>query len=471
MNKHIDAHCHVLKKDVLSVGVRIILSILKIGEIVRFLDITHLDKLLKNIENLIHFLDIGLNNDTEGIYEEMQKVYNNEYIVTPLMLDLTYVLGDIQNNMLKSFKGEPNQKIHHHLRNSINDYLISAKKQLDKFPANESKILNDKLLRLEKKVMELENKIERFSAEKDDFHLFSKKNFEIQFKQLKELKNNHKESVYPFLSVDPRKEGILDIVKKEVGERKDFIGIKLYAPIGYSPTDPLLYGTSGQYSSDEDCLYNFCLKNDIPITAHCSDAGFATLNNSVNIHGYIYNSDKREIEYVNGAVEFTKKIDILHFRFDSGAIEERAMVLNHPKIWNKVLDKFKNLRLNLAHFGGSGQLHNYINFLEGKKPDYESYSWAETILSFLKKNEFTNFYTDLSCFAETDGMTLSLFKQKLFDTNPDIQSNVLYGSDFYLDMLNVESFEDYLNMFVTEFNNDFDKISISNNKEFLKYIN
>ena len=471
MKKHIDAHCHVFNKDVLSMGVRIILGALKIGEIARILDITHLDKLLKNLENLIHFIDIGLNNNTEGIYDEMQKVYENNYIVTPLMLDLTYVSGNIKTSMHKSFKGEQDQRIHYHLRNVINEYSISAKKQLDNYSDSESKILNNKLQILENKLNELKNKIETFSAEKDNLRLFGKKNFEKQFRHLKKLKKNHKELVYPFLSVDPRKKGILDIVKREVGKGKDFIGIKLYSPCGYSPTDPVLYGISDHYSPDEDCLYNFCLKNDIPITAHNSDSGFATFTNSVKVNGYIYNKDINNIEYVNKRIIFKKKIDIPHFRFDKGWIEERAMILNHPKIWNQVLNKFNNLRLNLAHFGGSGQLNNFIKFREGETPEYETYSWAETIFLMLKNPEFTNFYTDLSCFKEEDEIKLSYFKEKLFDPNPDIQSNFLYGSDFYLNMIYIDSFKDYVKMFITEFGKDFDKISIRNNMSFLKYIN
>lgn len=113
--------------------------------------------------------------------------------------------------------------------------------------------------------------------------------------------------VYPFLSADPRQPNILQIVKDNVGANKTFIGVKLYAPTGYSPTDPLLYSTGDTYSDKEDCLYNYCMKNDIPITAHCSDSGFATFNNTAKVKGYIYTADKDKIEYKDGIIVFKRK--------------------------------------------------------------------------------------------------------------------------------------------------------------------
>jgi hypothetical protein len=469
MKKHIDAHCHVFTKDILSTGIRIILGALDIGQIAKILDITHLNKLIKKLEHVINFIDIGMNNDTEGIYEEMQKVYNNEFIVTPLMLDLTYVSGIIKTNIHKSFKGDENQKIHTHVRNAVNEYTKSAEKQLGNLSASEKTQVENKLKDLKNTMNVLEKKVELFSKENDNLRLFGKRNFQKQFKHLKALKKDNPEMVYPFLSVDPRKKGILDIVKNEVGKGKDFIGIKLYSPCGYSPTDPVLFGTTHRYSPNEDCLYNYCIKNDIPITAHNSDSGFATFTNTANINGYIYNAETDDIEDVKGTVVFKKKIDILKFEFDEGWIEERAMVLNHPKIWNHVLNKFNGLRLNLAHFGGSGQLNSFINSRNGETPEYETYSWAETIFSMLQNPLYKNFYTDLSCFNQTDDIKLSTFKEKLFDTNPDIQNNILYGSDFYLNMIFMDNFNDYLAMFKTAFGSDFEKISVNNNRTFLKF--
>lgn len=473
--KHIDSHCHVFNKDVLSMGIRIILGSLQIGEIARLLDISNIDKLLNKIENIIHFIDIGLNNNTEGIFDEMQEVYDNKFVLTPLMLDLTYVSGANKTIVNKTFNSSNKEHLHYHLNNTLKDYSEKLKQQQAKSSASDKRTADKKIVQLENKLKELKIKFDQYSKLQSNIRLFGKYNFEKQLIHLKKLKHHHKNIVYPFLSVDPRNKEILNIVKREVGPGKDFIGIKLYAPCGYSPTDPVLYGTSHNYSPNEDCLFNYCIQNDIPITAHNSDSGFATFTNSVKINGYIYNPNIDDIEYVNDRVIFKKKIDILRFHFDEGWIQERAMILNHPKIWNQVLNKFKGLRLNLAHFGGSEQLHNLIKYFQGKNVAYNSYSWALTIFNMLQNPEYKNFYTDLSCFKESDKnikdpMTLKLFKQKIYDSNPNIHNNILYGSDYYLNMIFTDSFEGYLDMFLKAFGKDFERISITNNKQFLNFI-
>lgn len=127
--------------------------------------------------------------------------------------------------------------------------------------------------------------------------------------------------------------------------------------------------------------------------------------------------------------------------------------------------------MNLAHFGGGGQLNNFIDYRNGEKPDYETYSWAKTIFELLENKKFTKFYTDLSCFKEDSNITLTKFKENLYDPNAFVKSNTLYGSDFYLNMIFTDSFDDYVNMFTSDFGSDYDQISILNNMKFLKNLN
>jgi|GEM_PF-1115017 len=470
--QHIDVHCHVFNEDILSWGIRLILNAIKIGEIANFLDLTHIDRLLGDIERYIHFIDIGLKGSTEKVFKTLQKNYKERYVLAPLMLDLSYVSGKVKTHIHDSFKGEDDHKVHHHLRNAIENFSTSVKDKSGKLSEEHNRKLQD----LDTKTKTLHSKVEEFSSKQKTFKVFDKRNFEKQLKQLKKLKRDHDGIVYPFLSVDPRKKDILDIVKNEVGEGKDFIGIKLYAPLGYSPTDPLLYGTSDTYQPYEDCLYNYCIINDIPITAHNSDSGFATFTNSVKIHGHIYNEKINSVEYVDRIVRFNNKVDIRKFKFEKGWIEERASVLNHPKIWLRVMRKFNKLRLNLAHFGGAQQIAHFIDFKEGGSPDYNKYSWAETIFSMLKRSDFINFYTDLSCFKEVTSknnkedeqlITLKMFKENIFDPNSDIQGKILYGSDYYLNMIFMDSFNEYLNNFKNGFKDKFETISKHNCRSFL----
>jgi len=89
-------------------------------------------------------------------------------------------------------------------------------------------------------------------------------------------------------------------------------------------------------------LYDFCSKNNIPVTAHNSYSGFATPLEEVEIFGDIYVNNA--VTPVHGNVTFSKA-------FSTGWIQDRAEKLNHPEIWKKVLLNYPNLKLNLAHFG------------------------------------------------------------------------------------------------------------------------
>ena len=63
--------------------------------------------------------------------------------------------------------------------------------------------------------------------------------------------------IIPFLGVDPRREGIYDLMREYV-EEKGFRGLKLYPALGFFPNDKRLYK-----------IYEYAEKNELPITAHC----------------------------------------------------------------------------------------------------------------------------------------------------------------------------------------------------------
>jgi predicted TIM-barrel fold metal-dependent hydrolase len=167
-----------------------------------------------------------------------------------------------------------------------------------------------------------------------------------------------------------------------VGKGKMFAGIKLYCPTGYSPTDPLLFGPEGERGG----IYAFCEDNGIPVTTHNSDGGFATLAKSVYITGLIQVNGKLH-QLNNELLKFSKAIH------EKDAIYERALTLNHPLIWGKVAEKYPNLLLNLAHFGGGRQLEAAMD-----NPDNINL-WSNRIIDLLKDSRY-KVYTDVSCFSD-----------------------------------------------------------------------
>ena len=257
---------------------------------------------------------------------------------------------------------------------------------------------------------QLSKDLDGIPGEADGFH--------EQIQQLKVLKGNpkYKDRIFPFLAVDPRRPGILTYMKQNVGKGKPFIGVKLYNPNGYSPTDPLLFGSPG----NDDCVYRFCEKNKIPITAHNSYGGFATFMDSIEITGDIYTSTgirhlQKEFCHFN-----TKLIS------DPGkAIKERALLLNHPLLWEKVLQKYPGLYLDLAHFGGGERLGMALD----NKDDQESGNWSNKIIELIQG--YPNAFTDVSCFSEFD----VLRKLKTSAIYNKIKHKIMYGSDYYLLLL------------------------------------
>lgn len=133
-------------------------------------------------------------------------------------------------------------------------------------------------------------------------------------------------------------------------------------------------------------LYSECIRKKLPVTVHCSDGGFVTSSNSVS---------------------FT----------------------DPSNRWQKVLNNplYKSLKINFAHFGSQS----------GGKTD-----WQQTILNTINNN--SNVYTDCSCITpqRKDYELIS----KIFTDKTE--TNILFGTDFVINLLWSESYNEYLNNFI-----------------------
>ena len=276
--------------------------------------------------------------------------------------------------------------------------------------------------------------------------------------------------VYPFLAVDPRQPGILDYVKKRVGAGKDFRGVKIYCPMGYSPTDPLLFGRDG----NDDCLYGYCVSNAIPVTTHCSPKGFGTAADQVPVRGHIYVA-RGESVIVNdmpvtgdGPVEVD---GVLRFKANFPAanhysvFQERSHVLNHPMIWGEVLRRYPDLRLDLAHFGEDAEMEQYVRDAGDNRAD-ASKSWTKAIACLT--DAYENVYTDLACNSNYD--VLRRMKTVLWDRgflSDKVKSKVMYGSDWDVLLFLERDLNRYVSQFREIFGSEFDALSIANPRRFL----
>jgi len=451
-----DIHCHLFNKDFLvkELLYRLLIEIKKLLSVEdqkqRGLISDNFKKKIRILKRVAGFLKTGIKQDSTAIYSELCSLYKDEdFIITPLMFDLTWCFSSAADRAYMD-SDQIIQMIELEISNSFQNNFRDV-----------TGIDQD----LQNKIIKQVNEIKEFLIEwqenqrlniqrrsfVDSFTLPGPNDgFNEQIRQLAELKysSGNEFKIYPFLAVDPRRQGIIDYALANVGDGKLFAGIKLYTPNGYSPTDPLLFGDRNKNSG----LYSFCEMNNIPVTVHNSFGGFATLANEVKVNGHVWVNN--EIVYLeNSILKFEHKITK-----GNSAIEERANKLNNPSLWEIVINKFPKLQLNLAHFGGGNELLKALN-----NPS-DQQLWSNKIISLITDPNF-NVYTDISCMGIDDIPALrKLRKQKEFEK---IKARVLFGSDFYLCKLFDDNLGKTLKKFKEIFKDDFEILAHNNPERFL----
>ena len=261
-----------------------------------------------------------------------------------------------------------------------------------------------------------------FKGTKDD-------TFHAQMQELVALRRNNSATLFPFLAVDPRRPDILDLVKQSVGRGKDFCGIKVYPALGYLPTHPKLME-----------VFTYCSEQGIPVTTHCSRGGVNTDFFSVRVVGTRYNGQEYETIDRNERLVFRSKW---------------RRYFNDPRNWVPVLERYKNLRLNLAHFGGVDEWRLY---LDGKKG-----TWVDKVMNLAIRYE--NVYTDLSytfCHRDFYPTIKKMIAGPLGD-------KVLFGSDYYMVEMDGHFYSSVNTVFVELTGAELHRISEVNPRKFLNW--
>ena len=180
---------------------------------------------------------------------------------------------------------------------------------------------------------------------------------------------------------------------KDAVERRGFIGVKLYPPMGFRAIGNADKDTSGYPSHLKDekdlggrldrslvGLYEWCCEKDVPILVHCSDSQEAA---------------------------------------DASGLKA------DPGYWKRVLEdqRFSKLRLNLGHFGSIWK--------DTCKP------WVEALFPLLR---YDNVYADVSDFSfvvrregTDDAASDTQFWKELawgLEKYPESRRKILYGSDW-----------------------------------------
>jgi predicted TIM-barrel fold metal-dependent hydrolase len=217
----------------------------------------------------------------------------------------------------------------------------------------------------------------------------------------------------------PEKYSSLELAKDAI-RNKGFIGVKVYNTLGYRPLGNALVDdkrrqifrhnnmkrysafTGEQFDEVLSELYDFCVHDQVPITAHCVSDG---------------------VEAYPGA------------SFDFGS----------PAYWREVLDRFPDLHLNLAHFGwGHNQGYEDMRRLlmrlrfKGKK------TWVREICEMLWKYE--HLFTDVSHHSVVIEREISgykaAYKAMCGDFPGMLQKKLLFGIDWHV-ITRMDNFEDF----------------------------
>ncbi|SMP33314.1 amidohydrolase family protein [Shimia sagamensis] len=187
------------------------------------------------------------------------------------------------------------------------------------------------------------------------------------------------ERLIPFAALHPAREGAFDEFRRCV-EEHGFRGLKLYPKLGYYPYHPVLM----------DKVYPYCVDNNLPVMTHCSRGGVYG-KNAAGVWGE-----------------------------DLGA----------PHRYIPVMAQFPELRICLAHFGGSDEWEDYVAGIDPLDPDARIVNWVTMIRDMIKSPEYPNLFTDIS-------YTMFDFEENLpyldiFLKNDALRSRVLFGSDYYM---------------------------------------
>ncbi|MEK6765845.1 MAG: amidohydrolase family protein [Planctomycetota bacterium] len=170
-----------------------------------------------------------------------------------------------------------------------------------------------------------------------------------------------------------------------------FAGIKVYPPLGFDP-----WPDDSDEREKVEILYDCCVKKCIPITTHCSDGGFKV------------KEEKNADNYTAPGLQ-----------------------------WKKVLKEYSELKINFGHFGYQSKLLWL----------FPRTQWRDSIIELMSK--YPNVYADFSCLSLSDKECKyleDLLKEKK-SANPELESRILFGSDFLISLIWTNSYNEYLSNF------------------------
>jgi len=282
--------------------------------------------------------------------------------------------------------------------------------------------------------------MEYMMSSSDDDKEDPQEDFINQIEQLRSIKHvsKYKNKVLPFIFADPRRDNVTNLVSEYLNFKDaPFQGIKIYPALGYYPFDKHLKD-----------IYKLALDFEVPIIAHCIQGDvYCRKNLGLRPDG---STAKHPIaNYSTIPSDKYKLPSNYQLNFTHPLNYECLLNPKHAFVSFGESVDFRNLKICLAHAGGSNEWSMYVDqqHKRYKKKsvenvfhqhpldlnqkwlgdDTERFNWLTIILALM--DEYPNVYFDIS-FTLHDSTIYPLLRQLLMDKR--YNERILFGTDYYV---------------------------------------
>lgn len=273
---------------------------------------SHKTDILETIKKIYELLRAALESEEKNmdfLQKNAEKVFPSEtHKIIPLMMDIFYMFTDELNKDEDiSFSKSrmplttPNDELERQWNEILDDFSQYIKSGKQKRLSVKDELAEDfeTVLAIIENERNEDEHLQKNRMSKG-YPFYQTKGFCYHMDNLKDLVKERKGELFPFVAIDPRREGIIDYLLTGAFFKGDspFYGVKLYPRLGYHPL-----------CKPMDKVFAYCSQNKIPIITHCGTKGFPPFD---------------------------------HWDFDD---------FGNPANFVPVLKKYPNLIIDFAHFG------------------------------------------------------------------------------------------------------------------------
>lgn len=201
--------------------------------------------------------------------------------------------------------------------------------------------------------------------------------------------------ILPFIGITPHVHTEKEVERLLGYLEKGFVGVKVYPPLGFNP-----WPKERQERRKVEMIYDHCQWHRVPIITHCDDQGF------------------RLVPY------------------------QSAWKWSRPHGWAQVLANYPELKIDFAHFGTAYAIQNQN--LRAVTGQGLSSLWSQELLELMHR--YPNVYGDLS-YSGTSPLFYQKLHMSLANEEEAIKDRILFGSDWSINLMKIESYSAYLELF------------------------